>query len=130
MSHPECNLKIEYKKRLIPQSYGYTPVGANSVRPSKKQIHDYNHCRTEQKNYPITLVGAGAPDVPTPRQPLSPCMACEKNSNIAPSSGLSRAPAPTDIRANSTTAKSLRSVFLYFIGILFFSKSVDNLLLI
>ena len=27
-------------------------------------------------------------------------------------------------------AKSLRTVFLYFIGILFFSKSVDNLLLI
>ena len=33
MSHPECNLKIEYKKRLIPQSYGNTPVGANSVPP-------------------------------------------------------------------------------------------------
>ena len=33
MSHPERNLKIEYKKRLNPQSYGYTPVGANSVRP-------------------------------------------------------------------------------------------------
>ena len=39
-------------------------VGANRVRPSKKQVHDYNHCRTEQKNYPITLVGDGAPDVP------------------------------------------------------------------
>ena len=27
MSHLERNLKIEYKKRLIQQSYGYTPVG-------------------------------------------------------------------------------------------------------
>ena len=39
-------------------------VGANIVRPSKKQVHDYNQCRTEQKNYPITLVGAGALDSP------------------------------------------------------------------
>ena len=62
MSHPERNLKIEYI--YIGQNYGNKSVGANSVRPSKKQVHDYNHCRTEQKNYPITLVGAGALDSP------------------------------------------------------------------
>ena len=54
MTHLERNLKIEYK---YGQNHGYTPVGANIVRPSKKQVHDHNHCRTEQKNYPITLVG-------------------------------------------------------------------------
>ena len=62
MSHPERNLKIEYI--YIGQNYGNKSVGANRVRPSKKQVHDYNHCRTEQKNYPITLVGAGALDSP------------------------------------------------------------------
>ena len=59
VTHPECNLKIEYWPLFFCKS-----VGANSVRPSKKQVHDYNQCRTEQKNYPITLVGAGALDSP------------------------------------------------------------------
>ena len=37
------------KKRLKHDPHGNKSVGANSVRPSKKQVHDYNHCRTEQK---------------------------------------------------------------------------------
>ena len=34
-------------------------VGANSVRPSKKQVHDYNHCMTEQKTILSRLQGLG-----------------------------------------------------------------------
>ena len=78
-------------------------VGANSVRPSKKQVHDYSHCRIEQKNYPITLVGDGVLDVPwlfarrIIRYPHTARLHnIAKNLNLTtPRNGLSRVPAPT-----------------------------------
>ena len=45
MSHPECNLKIEYKKLLKHKNHGNKIVGANTVRPSKKQTHGDNTVR-------------------------------------------------------------------------------------
>ena len=45
MSRPERNLKIEYKKWLKHKTHGNKTVGANTVRPSKKQNHDYNIVR-------------------------------------------------------------------------------------
>ena len=50
------------------------------------------------------------PRRPDPRQPLSPCMACEKNTNLTPSSGLSRAPAPTMLKLHNfrTRANAVR----------------------
>ncbi len=44
MSYPERNLKIEYK-RLKHEPNGNKSVGANTVRPSKKQIHGDNTVR-------------------------------------------------------------------------------------
>ena len=78
---------------------------------SKNGLYFITIC-TVQKNELLwaTDVGDGAPDVPTPRQPLSPCMACEKNTNLTPSSGLSRAPAPTMLKLHNfrTQANNVR----------------------
>ena len=109
MSHPECNLKIEYIYRTklrqqVCRGEHRSPVEETS--PRLQPLQD----RT--KNYPITLVGDGALDVPPPRLPLSPCMACEKNTNLAPSSGLSRAPAPTDIW-DSLFLRKIAPLFAY-----------------
>ena len=68
------------------------------------------------------FVGDGAPDVPTPRQPLSPCTACEKNTNLAPPSGLSHfcelanrnfAEPLQFLLIDYSSAKSLRSLRIY-----------------
>ena len=61
-----------------------------------------------KKNYPITLVGDGAPDVPTPRQPLSPY-----NSEIITNSKHGRTLfTPTDIR-DSLFLRKIAPLFAY-----------------